>query len=170
MTYTIGEGVLQLRCKIDNLKFRVLFSDPDNNEQAFCLPSYSSTLCHHHYSNGSINQNLFTNETVFTIHGNINTNVNGKWICRHGNNFERATVDVKVDSITGIYNLKISLTMKIFIVDHSARIKYRCIIYLQLYIFIGHLFLDNPYVFGFYFSRIHYEHYYLVSIKHVQMK
>ncbi|CAC5425048.1 HMCN [Mytilus coruscus] len=108
MTYTISEGFLRLRCKIDNLKFGVLFSDPDNNEQAFCLPSYSSTLCHHHYSNSSINQNLFTNETVFTIRGQINANVNGKWICRHGNNFERATVDVKVDSITEVKGLDIT--------------------------------------------------------------
>lgn len=103
MTYTIGADYLRLSCKIDNLEFKVLFSDPHSNEQAFCLLSYPSVLCHHHYSNSSINQNLSTNETVLIIRGTMNANVNGEWLCRHGNRFERATVDVKYDEESGIY-------------------------------------------------------------------
>ncbi|CAC5358502.1 unnamed protein product [Mytilus coruscus] len=125
MTYTIGEDYLRLSCKVDNLEFKVLFSDPRNNEQAFCLLSYPTVLCHHHYSNSSINQNLSTNETVLTIRGTINANVNGEWLCRHGNRFERATVDVKFDAISDVKGLDITANQTLPF-DEGAIVEVTC--------------------------------------------
>ncbi|CAC5421942.1 unnamed protein product [Mytilus coruscus] len=125
MTYTVSEDILRLSCKVDNLEFKVLFSDPHNNEQAFCLLSYPTVLCHHHYSNSSINQNLSTNETVFTIRGKINANVNGKWLCRHGNRFERATVDIKFDAVSDIKGLDITANQTLPFVD-GATVEITC--------------------------------------------
>ncbi|CAC5387978.1 unnamed protein product [Mytilus coruscus] len=96
MTWDIVNSHIKLNCKTDNLQFKVLFFDAIEREYAFCFISFPKSICQAHFTQCEISQNLLTNETQLTIPLN-NENGNSKWTCRHGYNYEEATVHVQLD-------------------------------------------------------------------------
>lgn len=99
LTWTVTITRLKLICKVNNLNFNVQIEDPEGKLQADCLPPTPESRCSSHVKNGSISQNVLTNETTFILKGNIYSHVNGYWTCRHGTNVDLAKVDVTVLTI-----------------------------------------------------------------------
>ena len=87
---------LTLICRVDSLNHRIFISDQYGNTQGDCHPPTSADICEPYYRNGTMTQNRITNETVFTVVGNIDNNLNGNWTCRHGTRNDMAAVEVTV--------------------------------------------------------------------------
>lgn len=100
LTWKVKNNSLILTCKIPNLKFSVYLYDPWNNEQGYCFTPIPTIKCHPHFQNVSIYQNRETNETVFTLTGNINQRLNGNWTCKHGTRIDSRTVEVTLSQLT----------------------------------------------------------------------
>ncbi|VDH98323.1 Hypothetical predicted protein, partial [Mytilus galloprovincialis] len=96
MTWSIVNNHVKLNCKTDNLQFNVLFFDAFEREYAFCFISFPKSVCHSHFQQGTISQDLLANETLLTIPLTKDTE-NSKWTCRHGYNYEEAAVQVHSD-------------------------------------------------------------------------
>lgn len=91
---TVNE--LKLTCKVSKLHYRVWILNQFGTEQAQCIPPTPLSKCYTYYSNGTISQNPKTNETVFIVHGHIDSHINGNWTCRHGKKRDLAQVEVTV--------------------------------------------------------------------------
>lgn len=94
---------LTLTCKVGILDFWVKIVDPLGNIRAQCLPPAAQKPCDSLYNNGSISQNIKTNETIYELKGKIDNRVNGNWKCLHGTKLETGFVDVTVLKIRGNY-------------------------------------------------------------------
>lgn len=63
--------------------------------------SFPKSICQVHNTHGEVTQDFATNETLLTIP--LTTEIGYKvWICRHGNNYEEASVEVKPGYKQGI--------------------------------------------------------------------
>lgn len=79
-------------CKVSNLEHIVYINNQFNKEVGDCY----SNLCDSYQQNASIIQILESNETIYTVNGQIDKKVNGNWTCRHGTNLQIAQVEVTV--------------------------------------------------------------------------
>lgn len=102
LTWTVTVHQLKLKCKVGRLLHRVQFINPLGNVSADCVPPIpiiQRVQCNSHFTNGSIWQNVKTNETFYTVNGTIDYHVNGNWTCKHGTG--RGTADVEVTVLKG---------------------------------------------------------------------
>lgn len=107
MTWHIIDNNITFICKIHNLRFAVYIFDPHEQLQAHCSSPIPIVQCFPNFSNGSINQNISSHKTFFTVKGKPRKNVLGKWTCRHGLQFDKGTVEVTLLNLPGmliIYN------------------------------------------------------------------
>lgn len=74
------------------MNHRIFIDNQFGREVADCIPDF----CHSYHQNASIIQLLKTNETIYSVNGQIDNKVNGNWTCRHGSNLDTAKVDVTV--------------------------------------------------------------------------
>lgn len=72
------------------------------NIQGYCNP-LPTPECYPNVPNITMNQNISTNITTFTLHGNIDFNRNGEWTCEHGTNTETATTYIYISATNGKY-------------------------------------------------------------------
>ena len=103
LNWKISDKTLTLICKVDRLDMAISFQNPSAKQIAHCFPPYPEKLCSFYtsYKNGSIIQNVKTNETTLKIHGHIDDSFNGKWTCHHGSKIADAAVDVTVLRMKG---------------------------------------------------------------------
>lgn len=114
MTWEIVNNHINLSCKTDNLRFKILFLDYLQRDFAFCFVSIPKSICKAYYNNVGITQDLLLNETQLTI-PLPKDNVNNVWTCRHGFNYEETTVEVAPSYKQGIV----------------VCIKYICVLYIS---------------------------------------
>lgn len=98
LTWSQNDNNLQFVCSVNELHLSVTLLDPSNRELALCLPQYFQDNCFQHESGVNITQNLFTNETVFSVDKNTYSNINGNWTCQHGFYGDTASVTVNICS------------------------------------------------------------------------
>ncbi|XP_052063333.1 uncharacterized protein LOC127703001 [Mytilus californianus] len=100
MKWTVDRRLLTLTCKVHRMVFSVSFHDPLNQEVAYCSPPIPTQTCFSHYGNGSVYQQLSTNETVFVLRGKINNKINGNWSCLHGASKDRTSIGIHLTGET----------------------------------------------------------------------
>lgn len=96
LTWSVNEKTLTLRCKVDQLRFKVKIVNQFHNALGYCLHPVPVPHCFPFYKNSSITQNASTNVTSLIVEGLINTKINGQWSCVHGTNLDAAIVNVTV--------------------------------------------------------------------------
>lgn len=101
MKWAVDRQLLTLTCKVYQLMFSVSFHDPFNTEVAYCYQPIPTSTCFSHYGNGSVYQQLATNETVFVLRGKINDKINGNWSCRHGAWKDKTSIVIHLTGETG---------------------------------------------------------------------
>lgn len=98
LTWSQNDNNLQFVCSVNELHLSVTLLDPSNRELGFCLPQFFQENCYQHESGVTISQNLFTNETVFSVDKNTYSTINGNWTCQHGFFGDTASVTVNICS------------------------------------------------------------------------
>lgn len=93
LTWEVEQNKATFKCKVDQLKWRVTFYNPSNEEQGHCLVPYHFPKC---FSVNEISQDRHTNITVLTINRLVDTSINGQWKCTHGRNIDEAAINVTV--------------------------------------------------------------------------
>lgn len=72
------------------------FFNNRKEEQGFCLHPKPTPKCFPSNTNTTIMQNSKTNITYLRITGQIYSQFNGQWECRHGTNIDSAFINVTV--------------------------------------------------------------------------
>ena len=101
LTWTVTAEYLILVCTVDSLQFPISFYNPKHKEQAHCFAPHPKSDCKSYNKNANVTQILAQNETIFILQGQIDTSINGRWICEHGYNIAKAAVDVTVLQLYG---------------------------------------------------------------------
>lgn len=96
LTWTVQKNYLDIRCRVNSLRFGVEFINNDKKEQGFCVHPRPIPKCFTSYNNTLIIQNSLTNITYLRIQGEIDSHFNGEWECKHGTNRDSATINVTV--------------------------------------------------------------------------
>lgn len=121
LTWEAKKENITFKCKVSQLKFKVDFLNPKNEEQGYCISPIPHPECHS--SHNVITQNLETNTTVLVIQRHVDNRLNGPWKCYHGTNVDAAFVNVTViekgniliclikENIVGIFDKTFSKTM-----------------------------------------------------------
>ncbi|CAC5378095.1 unnamed protein product [Mytilus coruscus] len=94
LTWEAKKENITFKCKVSNLLWKVYFSNPENEEQGFCVSPIPVQECHS--SHNVITQDLQTNTTVLVIQRHVDSKLNGPWKCSHGTNRDAAIVNVTV--------------------------------------------------------------------------
>lgn len=102
LTWKLSDQLLNLKCRVNRLLFRVEFKNQFNETVGGCVPGHE---CYNYNHNVAIKQNIATNVTTCLITGTIDDNLNGKWKCLHGTNTGLADVEVTVLRNAGILNI-----------------------------------------------------------------
>lgn len=96
LTWTVQKNYLDIRCRVNSLRFGVEVVNNRKKEQGFCVHPRPIPKCFTSYNNTLIMQNSLTNITYLRIQGEIDSHVNGEWECKHGTNRDSATINVTV--------------------------------------------------------------------------
>ena len=96
LQWSVQTNVLELKCVIQKLHFKVEILNSYGLLQGYCLSPYPTTYCHVVSTNMTLTQNVTLNETVLREHGNIDSKINGLWTFRHGTNMDESSVNITI--------------------------------------------------------------------------
>ncbi|CAC5408453.1 unnamed protein product [Mytilus coruscus] len=91
-SWKVSLNSLTLICKVSSLEHYVYIKNQFNQQVADCHLNF----CDSYHQNASIKQILKSNETIFTVNGQIDNKLNGNWTCQHGLKLDIAQVEVTV--------------------------------------------------------------------------
>ncbi|XP_052103369.1 uncharacterized protein LOC127736819 [Mytilus californianus] len=94
LTWEAKKGNITFKCKVSQLKFKVDFLNPKNEEQGYCISPIPVPGCYSLHN--VITQDQQTNTTVLVIQRHVDNRLNGPWKCYHGTNVDAAIVNVTV--------------------------------------------------------------------------
>ncbi|XP_052067834.1 uncharacterized protein LOC127707394 [Mytilus californianus] len=96
LTWEVRNENLTFKCKVSQLRYKVIFSNPDNKEEGHCLSPIPYPTCFPTDTHNAMSQDRKTNTTILIINRQIDSSLNGPWKCYHGTNRELAVVDVTI--------------------------------------------------------------------------
>ncbi|XP_063419177.1 uncharacterized protein LOC134701996 [Mytilus trossulus] len=96
LTWTVQNNYLDIRCRVNNLRFGVVVVNNRQQEQGFCIHPRPTPKCVASNNNTEIMQNSLTNITYLRIQGEMDRHFNGRWECKHGTNRDSATINVTI--------------------------------------------------------------------------
>ncbi|CAC5406508.1 unnamed protein product [Mytilus coruscus] len=96
LTWTVHSNYIDLRCRVNYLIYAVEFYNNRRIEQGFCISPKPIPKCFPSNNNTLMMQNPKTNTTYLRISGQIDSQVNGQWECKHGTNTDSAVINVTV--------------------------------------------------------------------------
>lgn len=94
MTWEAKKENITFKCKVSQLKFKVDFLNPKNEEQGYCISPIPVPGCYS--SHNFITQDRETNTTILVIQRHVDSRLDGSWKCYHGTNTDSAIVNVTV--------------------------------------------------------------------------
>ncbi|XP_063412687.1 uncharacterized protein LOC134695384 isoform X3 [Mytilus trossulus] len=94
LTWEATKENITFKCKVTQLRFKVDFFNPKNEEQGYCTSPLPEPRCYS--SHNIITQDRRTNTTVLVIERHVDNKLNGPWKCNHGTNIEAAIVNLTV--------------------------------------------------------------------------